>query len=201
MPPRAFSIQPYEAKRVRVESPRPFEEVLLNLRSLVGTALPQKGNTQEAGGGTREKFEAFGEEYLDAMQALGGVAQENFEKVIQSQVGESGFMLFLELDHGKWLPIFGIQRKAVRWILGNPLIAITMMRHDITAGLFAPVELLLVENESGEGSTVIYDLPSSLMVIEPKPALLAAAHVLDQKFQALVSRVTGVELDGLPRPA
>src|SRR5579864_5815141 len=58
------------------------------------------------------------------------------------------------------------------------LIAITMMRRDITAGLFAPVELLLVENESGDGSTVMYDLPSSLMGIERIPALLEAAQEL-----------------------
>jgi len=97
--------------------------------------------------------------------------------------------------------LFGIQRKVMRWILGNPLIAITMIRHDITASLFAPVELLLVENELGDESTVIYDLPSSLMVIEPNPALLAAARVLDHKLQTLVSRVTGVELDRTLEPA
>jgi len=39
-----------------------------------------------------------------------------------------------------------------------------MIRHDLEAALFAPVELLLVEDENREGVTVIYDLPSSLMV-------------------------------------
>ena len=171
MPQNAFFMQPFEAKRVRFESTRSFDEVLLNLRKLVGTATPQKVITQEAGGGSREQF----------------------EKAIQSQVGESDFMLFFEIDHGDWLPLFGIERKVVRWILGNPLLAITMIRHDITAGLFVPVELLLVANESGDGSTVMYDLPSSLMAIERNPALRDAAHVLDRKLQTLVSRVTGVE--------
>jgi uncharacterized protein (DUF302 family) len=64
-------------------------------------------------------------------------------------VGESGFMLFYEIDHGGWLPRFGINPRTVRWVLGNPLIAITMIRHDITAGLFAPVEFLVTEKESG----------------------------------------------------
>ena len=176
MPQNSFFIQPYEGNRVRFESTRSFDEVLLNLRKLVGTATPPKVNKQESGGDTRE----------------------HFEQAIQSQVGESGFMLFLELDHGEWLPLFGIQRKVVRWILGNHLIAITMIRHDITAGLFAPVELLLFENESGDGSTVIYDLPSSLMAVEQNPALRDAAQELDRKLQTLVSRVTGVELDRTP---
>ena len=171
MPQNAFFMQPFEGKRVRFESTRSFDEVLLNLRKLVGTATPQKVNQQASGGGSREQF----------------------EKAIQSQVGESDFMLFFEIDHGDWLPVFGIQRKVVRWILGNPLLAITMIRHDITAGLFVPVELLLVANESGDGSTVMYDLPSSLMAVERNPALRDAAHVLDHKLQTLVSRVTGVE--------
>ena len=104
-------------------------------------------------------------------------------------------MLFLEIDHGTWLPAFGIERKVVRWILGNPLIAITMMRHDLTAGLFAPVEFLLLENASGQGSTLIYDLPSSLMVIEPNPPLKDAAQELDRELETLVRRVMGVERD------
>jgi hypothetical protein len=177
MPQNTFSIEPFEAKRVRVGSARSFEEVLLNLRKVVGTTTIPQGNSQEPGlVPTREQF----------------------EHAIRSQVGESDFTLFFALDYGQWLPLFGIGRKVMRWILGNPLTAITIIQHDITASLFAPVELLLVENESGGGSTVICDLPSSLLVIEPNPALLAAAHVLDHKLQMLVSRVTGVELDQTP---
>ncbi len=176
-----FSIRPFEARRVRVESTRSFEEVLLNLRKVVGRTIIPQGNTQKAGSAP---------------------TREQFEHVIQSQVGESDFTLFFEINYGQWLPLFGIERKVVRWILGNPLIAITMIQHDITASLFAPVELLLVENESGDGSTVIYDVPSSLMVIEPNPALLAAARALDGKLEALVSYVTGVTIDDqeIPKP-
>lgn len=174
MSQNSFSIRPFEAKRVRVESTRSFEDVLLNLRNMVGTTIIPQGDTQEQNSApTREKF----------------------EQVIQSQVGESDFTLFFAMDYGQWLPLFGIKRKVVRWILGNPLIAITMIRHDITASLFAPVELLLMETESGDGSILIYDLPSSLMVVEPNPALLAAAHDLDRKLEALVSRATGISMD------
>lgn len=73
-----------------------------------------------------------------------------------------------------------------------------MMQHDLTAGLFVPVELLLVENESGEGSFVMYDLPSSLMETERNPALREAAQALDRKLEQLLSRVTGVEMNRTP---
>ena len=62
----------------------------------------------------------------------------------RSQTKQSGFMLFAEFDYHQWLGLYGIQRKLARWILGNPIIAITMIRHDLEAALFAPVELLLV---------------------------------------------------------
>jgi uncharacterized protein (DUF302 family) len=99
-------------------------------------------------------------------------------------------MLFAEIDHGGWLPKFGINRRSVRWILGNPLIAITMIRHDITAGLFAPVELLVTEAKDGHGATLTYVRPSTLMVIDENPPLLDAAKALDEKYDRLVASAT-----------
>jgi uncharacterized protein (DUF302 family) len=97
-------------------------------------------------------------------------------------------MLFAEFDHGGRLPKFGIDRRTVRWVLGNPLIAITMIRHDITAGLFAPVEILVTEAQGGSGTTIAYVHPSSLMVVTENPPLLDAAKVLDEKLDALIAK-------------
>lgn len=99
---------------------------------------------------------------------------EDFRQRVEPYVGPSGFMLFALLDHGAWITKAGIDRKAVRVILGNPLIAITMLRHDVSAGLFAPVELLITDAPAG--SSLTYVKPSSLMVVEPHPELLAAAQ-------------------------
>jgi len=152
---------------VRYETTRKFDEVLAGLRAAVGDAT--HGELAQAAGGSSGK--------------------EQFEERMKKVAGVSDFMLFFELDHGGWLKTYGIRRKALRWVFGNPLIAYTMLRHDITAGLFAPVELLLVENESGYGTTIVYDLPSSLMVIDDNPPLLDAARMLDRKFAALIERV------------
>jgi hypothetical protein len=62
----------------------------------------------------------------------------SYQERVESHVGPSGFMLFGLVDHGAGITKAGIDRKALRVILGNPLIAITMLRHDVTAGLFAP---------------------------------------------------------------
>jgi uncharacterized protein (DUF302 family) len=113
---------------------------------------------------------------------------DSYRERVESHVGPSGFMLFGMVDHGAWITKAGIDRKAIRVILGNPLIAITMLRHDIKAGLFAPVELLLAEEGEGH-SSLTYVKPSSLMVVEPNPELLSAAEKLDEKLAALAEKV------------
>jgi uncharacterized protein (DUF302 family) len=114
---------------------------------------------------------------------------QSYRERVQSHVGPSGFMLFGLLDHGAWITKAGIDRKVLRVILGNPLIAITMLRHDVSAGLFAPVELLVTDEGEGR-SSLTYVRPSSLMVVEDNPELLSAAQQLDAKLAALAAKVT-----------
>jgi uncharacterized protein (DUF302 family) len=173
MEPAQAIAKEFKGVRVQVSTSLPFDEVLARLRALMGnTSIP------------------------DLLRlATQTTSQEGYaSEVTKRYVGESGFMLFGEIDHGGWIWKFGINRRVIRLILGNPLIAITMIRHDITAGLFAPVELLVTENEDGPGATMTYVRPSSLMAIEENPALLAAAKALDQKFEALLARAA----DALP---
>lgn len=125
---------------------------------------------------------------IDAV-ATASTDWESYRERVQAHVGPSGFMLFDTLDHGSWLATAGIEREVLRVIIGNPLIAITMLRHDVTAGLFAPVELLVVGEGTG-GSGVTYVQPSSLMVVEANAPLLAAARELDAKLAALVTAIT-----------
>ena len=119
---------------------------------------------------------------------------QSYQQQVEPHVGPSGFMLFTVFDHGAWITRAAINRKVLRVILGNPLIAITMLRHDVSAGLFAPVEVLLVD-EGEDRSSLTYVKPSSLMVLEKDPArnpeLLSAAKELDTKLAALAAKVTG----------
>jgi hypothetical protein len=161
----------FPGTRVRFDSDLAFDTVLENLRALVGRpTIPELFNlTAEPG------------------------TQEEFANKVERYIGDSEFMLFLEMDHGTWIAKFGMKRKVNRWILGNPLIAITMIRHDVTAGLFAPVELLLTDDESGKKSSIIYVLPSSLIAIGDNAELPAAAKALDAKLETLVARAVGAK--------
>jgi uncharacterized protein (DUF302 family) len=108
---------------------------------------------------------------------------------MSSHIGTSGFTLFDVIDHGAWIKKIGLNQKLMRVIIGNPMIAITMIRHDLTAGLFAPVELLIVE-ELGDSAAIVYVQPSSLMVIDAQNNdLLAAVQILDSKLEALVTKI------------
>ena len=163
MSEKSSTIRAFSAKRARYDTGRSFDDVLASFRGLIGDAT--------------------------AMSTPSGETVAEFEQRVKSIAGDSGFMLFKEIDHGAWLAHYGIRRKAVRLIFGNPLVAYTMLRHDIGAGLFAPVEILLVENEAGNGAAITYDAPSSLMVLDDNPPLLHAALALDRKLAALIERI------------
>jgi uncharacterized protein (DUF302 family) len=152
----------FSGRRIRHYSRLSFDEVLARLHARVGEAT------------------------LDKVVGLTGTREE-FEQKIQRYLGDSGFMLFSQIDHGRWIEKYGIKRRLLRWIFGNPLIAITMLRHDYTAGLFVPIELLLAESDDGASCNVTYVVPSSLIVVDANPQLLAAAQALDAKAEALVA--------------
>ena len=63
--------------------------------------------------------------------------------------GSSGFTLFGTTDHGVLLPLAGQKRKGVQYVVGNPLIAIQMTRHSLAAGLYAPLRVLVYEDDLG----------------------------------------------------
>lgn len=118
---------------------------------------------------------------------------EEYHRIVSERwVGTSGFMQFAVIDHGEWLPLYGIERRTERWILGNPLIAITMIRHDISAGLFAPVELLITEGAEGAGCTIDYVIPSSMIApAGSSDDLRRTARALDEKLDALIASAAG----------
>lgn len=168
MPPNVEHMS-FRGVRTEVASVLGFDEVLTRLRALMRRVDPSE---------------------IVAL-AQSPIPEAEFVRVVKERLeGESGFILFAEIDHGGWLPKFQIHRRMVRLILGNPLIAVTMIRHDIAAGLFAPVEILVTEAEDGQGTRVTYVRPSSLMVIKENPPFLAMATLLDAKCDSLVARAT-----------
>jgi uncharacterized protein (DUF302 family) len=121
--------------------------------------------------------------------------EEDFEKRVRAFEGPSGFMRFLDIDHGAWMTRIGLRARCKLYILGNPLIARTMLKHDLGAGLNVPVRAMIYEDQKTGRTRLAYDLPSSLMARLGNEKVTAAAKLLDEKLMALATTVTGTRKD------
>ena len=152
-------------------SSRSFEEVVRAFESAIGS------------------LEDIG---LEALSASAKSAEE-FESQVKSRESTSGFMRFFTADHGAWMARVGLNARARMYTIGNPLIARTMLEHDIAAGLNVPVRLMIYEEPASRTTRLTYDLPSSLMSGLKNEKVTAAAKKLDAKLIALAVHAAGVQ--------
>jgi uncharacterized protein (DUF302 family) len=106
---------------------------------------------------------------------------------IGAMAGEEGLMLFGTQDHGGLFALGGKARKAKRYHIGNPLIAFQMTQHDIRAGLYAPLTVLVYET-GPEAVRVEFDRPSSLFGQFGNQTVTEVALGLDAKLRALIEK-------------
>jgi uncharacterized protein (DUF302 family) len=123
-------------------------------------------------------------------EVAAATSQADFEARIKAYEGRSGFMRFLTNDHGAWMSRVGVEAKIRSYIIGNPLIAQTMITHDPGVGLNVPIRVVIYQTASGE-PRLGYDLPSSLMSRLHNDDVSAAALNLDAKLRALAVFATG----------
>ena len=153
----------FTVDHVRLATDKPFEDVASAFERQLGRFEPGVYQALAAGGdaeGTRGKIEAM--------------------------AGPSGFMLFATHNHGALLHLAGQQRKAIQYVVGNPLFALRMTQHDIRASLYAPLRVLIYENDEGK-TCVEYDRPSSLFGQFGNDRIAPTAAMLDKKLEALVA--------------
>ena len=148
---------------VRLESDKPFEDVAKAFERQLGRFDPDVAKPLIAGGDVEEA-----------------------RAKIEAMAGPSGFMLFGTGDHGALLRLAGQKRKAVQYVVGNPLLALQMTRHDLRAGLYVPLRVLLYEDERGR-TCLEYDRPSSLIGQFNDDRIASVAGMLDRKLEALVA--------------
>jgi uncharacterized protein (DUF302 family) len=91
--------------------------------------------------------------------------------------------IFGERDHGALLQIAGSSRNAVQYDIGNPLTASMMTRHQLPAALYAPLRVVLFEDEQGR-AVFEYDRPSSLFSQYGDERVTAVGRYLDATLEA-----------------
>lgn len=125
------------------------------------------------------------------------------EAVVRDTATTTGFVLFTEFNHGHWIRHFppfttapetaGAGRGVHRFIFGNPLFAITMIRESVEAALHVPLDCGFFEQGDGSAKMVIL-LPDGLVAghagAAENKALHVAAQALEAKLFELVEAIT-----------
>jgi uncharacterized protein (DUF302 family) len=131
-PTQSCTSQTIAVEHIRISSERPFAEVR---RKLEG-AVPKldTGIAESLRSGDQERVKDY---------------EDNGPKL----------SIFGERDHGALLQITGKRRNALQYDIGNPLTASKVTRHQLPAALYAPLRVVLFEDEQGRG-IFEYDKPS-----------------------------------------
>ena len=95
--------------------------------------------------------------------------------------------IFGARDHGGLLRTAGLARKAIQYEIGNPHTASKMTRHRLAAGLYAPLRVILYEDENGH-TIFEYDKPSSLFGQFGDERVTAVARGLDAALERALRR-------------
>jgi Domain of unknown function DUF302 len=121
-------------EHIRIESSKPFPDV----RAALERAVPP----------------------LDP-RILNLLANADTERVDYEREHGPELSIFLVRDHGALLQIAGRARNARQYDIGNAITASLMTRHQLAAAQYAPIRVVLYENEAGH-AVFEYDRPSSV---------------------------------------
>ncbi|KIX96687.1 uncharacterized protein Z520_07406 [Fonsecaea multimorphosa CBS 102226] len=137
---------------------------------------------------------------------------EEFERFIRPGIGPHGFMYFTEINHGLWMRWFDVPTanvtdpntgklrhlRAIRFIIGNPLLAPIVLKHDLDCGLSVPAELFLVENPDGTVHLIRFKIDCLIAGhLNANAPLQENARFIDEKIDQLCRHVVGD--DEVPR--
>jgi uncharacterized protein (DUF302 family) len=158
MPKTSITSQTIPVEHMRIASERSFAEVRHKLESTV----PK----------------------LDASIAE---ALRNGDQKRAKEYEEGGprLSIFGERDHGALLQIAGGRRNALQYDIGNPLTASKMTRHQLPAALYAPLRVVLFEDERGRG-IFEYDKPSSFFGQYGDERVAEVGRYLDATLEAVL---------------
>jgi len=113
------------------------------------------------------------------------------EERIKAAEGAESLMVVEVFDHGAALNMVSARTNAKQYLIGNPLTAISMTRHDIRAALYAPLRVLVFEPYVGR-TVVEYDQPSTLFGQFGTDAVTQVALTLDAGLQHALARAAEV---------
>ncbi|KAI1792668.1 hypothetical protein LXA43DRAFT_309718 [Ganoderma leucocontextum] len=172
------SVVEFTSRRVTYETRLPIAEVIARLDKEVNKA-----------GGGPEVFRL-----LSTAQT-----RAELEDGMNTLTAGRDFVYFLGASYHKWLNAYNGTTDTPQtygYVFGNPLVAQTMLRYELTAALHVPPKVVIVEKADGSGTKVTYDDPASVIAVPTASGgsvdreLVKAAEVLSRKFEALIQKIT-----------
>ncbi|CAN7493577.1 DUF302 domain-containing protein [Variovorax sp. LjRoot84] len=159
------SMRPLTVEHIRISSKRSFDEVKTALESRVrfvqvDLLIP----------------------YLQKGDMAGARAE------LERLAAPAGLSILYSLNHGAALAMDGGPRKAVGYGIGNVLTAVSMNKHNVAAGLYAPVRVILYEGADGT-AVFEYDRPSSMFGLLGNASIDSVAARLDVALKELLMDV------------
>jgi len=145
-------------EHIRIESSKPFSDVCAVLERVVPRLDPE---------------------------ILERLAAGDIERVDHEREHGPELSIFLVRDHGALLQIAGRARNARQYDIGNPITASRMTRHQLAAAQYAPIRVVLYENEAGH-AVFEYDRPSSVFGQFGDERATAVARGLDAALERVL---------------
>ncbi|KAI3394419.1 hypothetical protein diail_2831 [Diaporthe ilicicola] len=162
--PPSTTTEPITVHRLTSYTTTPFATMIRRFRALVPQVDLSNLRSQTSAEGVREVIEST----LKQSDVHFGEYQKRF-------------VLFYELNHSHWIrhfhtaadssedppgqTVLGQERGLVRFIFGNPLIAVDILKEDVEAGLHVPVECIFVETgeKNARGTKMVVMMPGGLI--------------------------------------
>jgi uncharacterized protein (DUF302 family) len=157
-PQASITSRTIAVEHIRIASAQPFDEVRRKLERDV--PLLDSGIAEALRSGDQKRAKDY---------------EENGPKL----------SIFGERDHGALLQIVGTRRNALQYDIGNPLTASKMTRHQLPAALYAPLRVVLFEDEQGRG-IFEYDKPSSFFGQYGDQRVTVVGRYLDAALEAVL---------------
>lgn len=107
---------------------------------------------------------------------------------LQKAAGDDGLVIHYIGVHGDWLVLKGQQRNGTEYFTGNILTATEMTSVNMAAGLYAPLRIMVYENEQG-GTTIEYDKPSTQLSQFHSARIDVQGRSLDDRLAKLCASV------------
>jgi uncharacterized protein (DUF302 family) len=110
---------------------------------------------------------------------------EKFIAYINQNTGILGLMILGSIPHGMILGLSGERHRAIQLLIGNPLIALRMMKIHPEAGVYAPLRVFVHEIDHDK-TLITYDKPSLLFGQWDEQLFNDTGKLLDEKMETLI---------------